>query len=217
MAEPAPALAPEPAPASAPELKAADPAPAPAAEPKAAEPKPTLLGEKKDEPKAEPVPFDAAKITLPEGFEKDEKVFGDFAKVATELKLPQESAQKLVDLYSGAVKAVGEANTKLWNDTKTEWESAVKADPEIGGDKLTPTVQQISRALDTTLGAEGAKSFKEAMEITGAGSHPAVVKALAKFATLLAEGGHVPGSPGKGKVDTASLFFPNSPEMKGTP
>lgn len=176
------------------------------------------LAKADDKAKAEPVAaFDAAKLKLPEGMDAKDLILGKFSEVIADAKMaPQDRAQALIDLHSEVVKKVGEANTQAWNDTKTEWETTIKADTEIGGDKLQPTLQQISKAIDTILPADVAKGFREGLAVTGAGSHPAVVKAMAKFASILTEGGHVPGGPGKGKMDLATTFFPNSPEMKGT-
>ncbi len=184
----------------------------------------TLIGkteDKKEETKTEdkkteaPV-FQLDKLKLPEGMDPKDPILAKFGETMLNDKMsPQERSQALLDLHSDVIKAVGEANTKAWNDTKAEWEGEIKADKEIGGDKLQPTLQQISKALDATIGPEAAKAFKTGFNVTGAGSHPAVVRGMAKIAALLTEGGHIPGSPGKGKMDLASTFFPNSPDMKG--
>ena len=71
----------------------------------------------------------------------------------------------------------------------------------------------ISRGIDGVLGQELGAEFRKAMDFTGAGNHPAVVKGLAKAFTMLTEGGHVPGDVSKGKQNMATVFFPNSPEF----
>jgi hypothetical protein len=171
-------------------------------------------------PAEAPAPFDATKLSFPEGFKPDEKLTGDFAALMNDDKLPpQERGQKLLDLYHGAIKQVGEANTKAWTDLNGEWVKQAKADAEIGGAKFETTKTTISRVIDS-LGTAQAAAFRQALDITGAGNNPAIIKGLAKMAQLLTEGGHVQGSPpskGDGKSFDAKSFFPNSPGMTGAP
>lgn len=168
---------------------------------------------KKPAAASEATEIDPGKFTLPEGFKADEKLMASFVGVLKDTKVSQEVGQKFLDLHANVIKQVSEANTKAWDTTKTAWEGEVKADKEIGGDKLTPTVQSISKLIDS-FGAEGAKAFRTALDITGAGSNPAIIRGLAKLAAKLTEGGHVAGNPAKGEKSLGEVFFPNSPEMK---
>jgi len=200
-----------------PPAAAAATTPAPADAPK---PAPSIAGEapKPDDKKAEPAagPFDPKAIKIPDGAKVDEKAVAAFSEIFNDPKLSsQDRGQKLIDFHNAALKAASDASTAAWTDTTTKWVSEIKADQKIGGDKLPATVATISKAIDS-LGAEGAQAFRQALDITGAGNHPAVVRALHAFATLLTEGKHVTGSPPSGQPNTAALFFPNSPEMKGT-
>lgn len=160
-----------------------------------------------------PTSFDVAALKLPDGFVKDEAMMGKFKETFDGLKglPPQEAAQKLTDFYTDALKAVGEANTKNWENVNKGWVDSIKADPEVGGEKLEPTRQSIAKAIDS-LGPELAKGFREALDVTGAGNHPGMIKAMAKFAALANEGSHVPGQPPSSKSTVE--WFPNSPEMK---
>jgi len=163
-----------------------------------------------------PVTFEAEKITLPEGFSKDEEAFGKFQSIMADDKLsPTERGQKLIDLQAEALAKVDELNTKRWNDMQDQWAKDAKADKDIGGDKLAPTLQSISKAIDS-LGSDSAKAFRDALDLTGAGNNPAIIKGMAQWAKLLTEGGHITGNPPKGAPKTLQEeFFPNSPEMKG--
>ena len=217
MADPAPAPAPapvvDPAPAPA-------PAPAPTelgapADPKAidksVDPVKTELGEKPSEPKAtEAITFDATKLTLPEGMKADDPTFKSFGEIFTDTKLdPQAKGQKLIDLYKDAVTGIRQQQQDVWKSTNEAWVAAVKADPEIGGAKFDSTKTTIARAIDS-LGPELSVAFRQGLDATGAGNHPAIWKGLAKMAALLTEGGHVSGSPASGQQHTAESFFPNS-------
>lgn len=161
-----------------------------------------------------PATFEADKITLPEGFTKDDAAFGKFTEIMADDKLsPTERGQKLISLQAEFLTKAAEENRTAWNALQDEWKGQVKADKEIGGDKLAPTLQTISKAIDT-LGPDSAKAFREAVDFTGVGNHPAFVKGMAAFAKAITEGGHVTGTPPKQKQSLQEEFFPNSPEMK---
>jgi hypothetical protein len=221
MAEAAPAPAPD-KPTFAAEPTSLLNQPPPADPPKDGEPPKDPApkdGEKPPEkpPEAPPV-IDLAAVKLPEGITADDDASKAAMKSASEIladdKLPpQERMQKLIDVYGGLAKAAADSNGKAWNDLQDQWQTEVKADPTIGGDKLVPTQQMISKAIDT-LGPDSAKAFRSALDFTGAGNNPAIIKGLAAFAKLAVEGGHVTGAPPKVAPTTAQEFFPNSPEMK---
>jgi len=140
----------------------------------------------------------------------DDPLFKTFTEVYTDDKLdPQARGQKLIDLYTNAVKGIQEGQVNAWKTTNEGWVAQVKADPEIGGAKFAETKTTIARAIDS-LGPELSVAFRQGLDATGAGNHPAIWKGLAKMAALLTEGGHVSGNPASGKPDLASTFFPNS-------
>lgn len=158
--------------------------------------------------------FDPAKLTLPSGLKADDPALASLGALVGDDKLsPQERAQKLIDLYAGEVKKAGEASTLAWTNQNTEWVKQVKADADIGGAKFEATKTTIAKAIDS-LGAAQAAAFREALDVTGAGNHPAVWKALAKFASAFVEAGHVSGNPPGQKPTMKEAFYPNSPDMK---
>jgi hypothetical protein len=159
-----------------------------------------------------PAAFDGTKLKLPEGMKSDDPLFKTFGEVMTDDKIsPQDRGQKLLDLYTGAIKQAGEANTLAWSKVNEGWIKDVKADPSIGGANFEPTKRAIAATIDT-LGPEKAAAFRQALDVTGIGNHPAFWRGMATFAKALTEGGHVAGSPaGSGKADAkAADFFPNS-------
>jgi|SRR6266404_6511 len=172
------------------------------------EPGKTELGKPAATPEA--VPFDATKLQLPEGMKSDDPLFKSFAEAFGDTKLDtQARGQKLIDIYRDGVKAIQDRQRSIWNQTNDSWVAAVKADSEIGGAKFEPTKATIAKAIDS-LGPELSVAFRQGLDATGAGNHPAIWKGLAKMAALLTEGGHVAGNPPSGKPDLASAFFPNS-------
>ena len=196
-----PAVAPV---SSAPPVPAAGDPPVPPAEGVKTE-----LGKAPDKP-VEAVPFDVAKLTLPEGMKSDDPAFKEFSTVFTDDKLDaQARGQKLIDIYTNQVKAYKDAQTQAWKTTNDGWVNEVKTDPEIGGAKFEPTKTTIAKAIDS-LGPELSVAFRQGLDATGAGNHPAIWKGLAKMAALLTEGGHVSGKPPGAPSDLGATFFPNS-------
>lgn len=161
--------------------------------------------EKKPEEKTEPIKYEPFK--LPEGVTLEAEALASAQKfMSEELKLPQEQAQKLVDFHVDALKKEAEAPYQLWADTQKKWQDEVKADPTIGGDHLPAVKTRISKLLDEY----GDPGVREALNFTGAGNHPAIIKTFAKLAEKLVEGSFVPGG-GSAPVpkDAASVFYPN--------
>lgn len=101
-----------------------------------------------------------------------------------------------------------------------EWQKEIKGDPAIGGDKLAATVQAVSRAFDHVCTgytrADGTEvpakqeiaELKAALDLTGAGNNPAIVRAMHRFAVRLME----PGADGRSGVVTGSAV-PNQPSI----
>lgn len=152
---------------------------------------------------AEPLTKEA--LTFPEGFTADETATGKFLEIANELGLSKEGASKLVGLQAELAKQASEAGSKLWEETQSQWQDQVRADPEIGGTKLQENLGVIAKLLDSHGNAE----VRQAFDITGAGNNPAVIKFLIKVGKELGEGGPVSGRPGTAPSDPASILYPN--------
>lgn len=170
----------------------------------------SLINEGKAE---EPALYDAEKLTLPEGFEKND-LFNDFSTLATESKFPHDVAQKLIDLYSNGAKAAAEASLKAWQETNVKWQEEVKADKEVGGANLSGILQTISKVVDNPDLTD--PKFREALDFTGAGNHPAVVRTLAKWAKALSEGTAVAGNPPSNQGQRPSIadaIYPGGPKQ----
>lgn len=184
------------------------------AEPKA-ETKPSVLNQK--DLQGAPEKYEDFKV--PEDFELNEDVMAKATPMFKELGLSQAGAQRLIDFYAEQQKDALEAPFKTWADTQQKWVDEVKADPEIGG-KLPEVKATVAKALDALGDQKLASEFKAAMDYTGAGNHPAFVKAFYKMALAMTEGGHVAGKgpsplgqrgPGVAPESAAKAMYPNLP------
>lgn len=181
-----------------PAAPAAPPAAAPVPQPPEAKPPgETILGakpveEKPAEPaKPEGAPEKYTDFTLPEGAEVNAELMSSFKDLAKANNLPQAAAQQLVEFHVSALKQVADRADQLWADANNKWVDEVKADPEIGGANLEKVKTTIAKAFDQF----GDPNVRDALEFTGAGNHPAIIRTLYKMASKLVEGAAVTGNP----------------------
>lgn len=181
-------------------------------------------GEKKaegaDDKKAEAKPGVPEKyeFKLPEGMELQEESAKQVDEMFREVGLTQEQGQKFVDFYIEKLNEAIEAPSKFYADMRKGWVNELKADKDIGG-KLPEVKVGIGRMLNSLGDKALVKSFNEAMDLTGAGDHPAFVKLFNKIAERLTEGGHVrSGNPNPGANPTGrpsapgpAAMYPNLP------
>lgn len=156
------------------------------------EPKPPEAKTPEPKPDAKSVVPEKYEFKAPEGLTLDEATITEASAVFKELGLTNDQAQKLVDLQGKLTKTSAEAPYKAYDAMREGWQAEVKADKEIG--HILPKVKEtIGKALDTLGDPALIASFKEGMNLTGAGDHPAFVKAFYKLALSVVEGSHVSG------------------------
>jgi hypothetical protein len=182
----------------------------------------TLLTDKgkeeaKEATKGAPEKYDDFKV--PEGFALDPEVATRAGTLFKELGLSQDGAQKLIDLYTAETKEAFEAPFKAYQDMRKEWRDKVTGDPRLGH-RLPEIKTAVTQMLDTHLGKPLADQFREAMDLTGVGDHPAFVHALDVLSQLLTESrSHVAGnraSPfgqnqSQTPVSAAQAMYPHLP------
>lgn len=154
--------------------------------------------EQKQEGAPEKYEFQAA-----EGVELDKAALEQFEPIARELNLSNEQAQKMVDLYGAKIlPMVQQKQAEAWQAQTEQWAADVKADKEIGGDKLTANLSAAQRALDLF----GTPELKEYLNTTGLGNHPDLVKTFVKIGKAMSEDGMVDGS-NQGQRSAAEVLY----------
>ena len=91
--------------------------------------------------------------------------------------------------------AAAHRSVQAFVDLQNQWVSEIKADPDIGGDRLKASLASAARAIDR-LNVPG---LREALNFTGAGNHPAVVKAFVRLGQMISEDRFRPGRARAGR------------------
>ncbi|WP_105668961.1 peptidase [Cronobacter dublinensis] len=173
-----------------------------AEQPKKDEEKP---GEKKDENKKPEGAPEKYELTAGEGVELDAAAVKEFEPIARELNLSNEQAQKLVDVYASKIlPLVNQQQLAAWQKQGEEWQAAIKADKEIGGDKLTSSISAAQRAIDQF----GTPELKEYLEASGLGNNPALVRFCVQVGKAMSEDNMVTGG-NQGQRSAAEVLYGN--------
>lgn len=185
----------------------ANPNPAPADSSPPVEPD-SAAGGVEGQPPAAPTPLALEDIPLPEGFEMPEEIGGSFLEL---MNNPPESraefASKMIEMHTSLLSNIANDYAQQWEATQEQWREQIRALPEIGGDNLARTQTEIAKVLDRY----GDQEARDALAITGAGNHPALVKLFHAIAKDLNEAPPVVGTPPTGAPrDRASRMFQSS-------
>jgi hypothetical protein len=164
-------------------------------------------GEKKDETPKPDSKEPQAKV--PEKYElkrPEDALFTDsdmkqYEAQAKELGLTQAQAQKRLALDVANAASI-----------RTTFLEELKADPQIGGDKLDNTVALALKGVDAFFAespAEEAETFKQLLTVSGYGNHKALVRAFARLGKMMGEDKPDSGGKGGGKenLSDAEAFY----------
>lgn len=124
-----------------------------------------------------------ADFKLPDGVTLDKAAMETFLPVAKELGLTQDAAQKLVDIQT---KMVGEANarqTAEWKTLQDGWVNSAKTDKEFGGKDFDANIGLAKKALEKF----GTPELSAALDATGFGNHPELIRMLVRAGKGMSE------------------------------
>ena len=156
-----------------------------------------------------PEPITAESLTFPEGVTLDNELLDGALSLFNNADIrPTERMQQLLDLQieasTKAADAANAAGQALWNETQTTWQEEVAALPKLGGENLDKTLATIKAGLKQ-VGAT--KETFAAIDLTGAGNNPEIVKILHALTAPLSEGGPQSGNPTGGPISKADKLF----------
>lgn len=155
----------------------------------------TVLGaptEVKEEPQDAPAgPPEAYELAL-EGVTLDPELVSEAEPVFRELGLSNEQANALLPLapkiMEKAQAAVVQQLVERGAAQRKEWLDAFNADPAIGGAKRDETVHLAAKGLDA-LGFKEGHPFRAALNETGFGNHPDMIRAFRQIGEMVSEDG----------------------------
>jgi hypothetical protein len=150
-----------------------------------------------DKPAGAPEKYE---FKVPEGMALDAAKAESFSAIAKEAGLNQEAAQKFLDMYVADRKALAD-NHKA---EVAKWGDQVKADKELGGDKLQTSLATANKAIDL-----GGKELKDLLKSSGLGNHPVIFRWAHSIGKAMAQDTIVRGDTSTGEVDRAKVMFPN--------
>lgn len=167
----------------------------PAGSPSAAAPKPTVPPEKYDLKLSDDSPFDAVFL---------ERI----AAEARERGLSNEDAQKLIDRDDRIVTGYIQAQGALLRKTSEAWVEEAKTDKEIGGSGFKKNIETARRYVDRF----GSESLKKALNETGLGNHPELIRMIVRAASTMADDTLVmpKGQASAGKRPMEEAFYGKS-------
>ncbi len=174
------------------------------AEVKVEQPKPeTLLAQEKEKPAAEvkveekpvevktEIPLEQPKYEwkLPEGVNVDAAKMGEFDKMLGDFqisaKIPQEEVQKLgqqmLERHTAEMQRYTESLTQAWNKQANDWKESFLKSPEFAN-RTDTVLNSAIDAINTYGGdAKQQQEFRDLMESSKIGNHPAMIRMLSNI------------------------------------
>jgi len=170
-------------------------------------------------PRARPKPTTSSV----EGVDLDPEIVGEAEPILRELNLTNDQAKKFVPIAAKmmdrAVDATVNDIVAKGNAQRKEWLDSAKAAEDIGGAKWDATMHMAAKGLDALGFVKADKDknveahpFRLALEQTGFGNHPDMIRMAAKLGELVSEDGDFvradASAPGA-KGDVAKRLYPN--------
>lgn len=153
--------------------------------------------DKSADDKSNTTPEPYADFKMPDGIEVDTALVEAATPILRELKLDQDQAQKLVDVFAAHQQKQGAAYMEQLKDAdfaleqvaavlshqRESWGAALKADKEIGGKDFESNGKVAMRAIARF----GSPELKAVLEKTGLGNHPELVRFCLKVGRSISE------------------------------
>lgn len=149
-------------------------------------------------------------LKLPAGSALDAEDVKEVTEFATANKLSPEAAQKMLDREHAIAADIIQAQKDIATGMPPKWVEAVKADPQLGGANFDSTIAMAQKPIN----AFGSEAFKKALNESGLGSHPEMVRFCAAIGKLMGEDKLViPSEGGRGPAKTfPEALYPDKPK-----
>ncbi len=159
-----------------------------------------------------------ADFKLPDGFKLSDEQKTEATGMFKSWNLSQDQAQQAIDYYTKRSAELANAPYNAYLETRKGWRDEIASDPVIGP-KSAAVKAEIGRAINSLGDPKMIADFRQALDITGIGDHPAFVRAFYAFSQRVNEGSPVSGrgpsphgqtqAPGADKPSAAQAMYPN--------
>lgn len=164
--------------------------------------------DKKEQQAPQGAPENYSEFSIPDGMTLDQDALNSFTPIARELNLTQDQAQKLVDMYTDRINAFQSAQMETVANVRKGWVEGIKTDNEIGGAAMAEKVGLAVKALDKF----GTPELRRALEESGLGDHPEMVRVFYRIGKSMAEDtieGGKGGAPVAKPRSAAQILYPD--------
>lgn len=147
-------------------------------------------------------------LKLKEGALLDQTDVDRISAFAKEKGLTTEQAQDVLDREEQGAAAYHTKQLKEVDDARASWIKAAGADKEFGGDGFKQNAELAKRVVDKF----GSEAFKKALNDTGFGNHPEVIRTFVRIGKMMADDQFVQpkSQSGTGKKPIEEVFYPTT-------
>lgn len=153
-----------------------------------------------------PVKYEAFK--LPDGVRLDEKELGKFTELAGVAQVPQETAQKMIDLYledrQNLYQQAATEQRRVWNTLNDGWKTDLRKDSVLGGNRLETSLSMAKAVVEEYGGSpEQVRDLLAHTSNNGMGNYPGFVRLLHNIGVAMNvfEDSMVPANPSAQKAE----------------
>ena len=133
----------------------------------------------------------------------DQSYLESFEAYAKEKKLSQDQAQELLQREETARKSYYDSQIQKWEQVKEQWKQQTIADPEIGGEKFAENAELAKRTLEKF----STPQFVSALDSSGYGNHPELVRVFARIGQAMREAKIIGGNVNTGGQKSIEDIF----------
>ena len=141
---------------------------------------------------------------LPPTCHVDPDLLGRFHERARHMNLSQHGAQALVDVHLESLETLQRLQHETLLRQQQDWIDAVRRDPEIGGPHMHETLSFAAEAIRRF----GSPELREALETTGLGNHPELIRFFVRVGRAVGEGSYVTAGR-RDPRSAAQVLYPN--------
>ncbi len=151
-------------------------------------------------------PVEYTDFQVAEGVALDQDALGEFRTLASEARLSQDQAQKVVDLGVKMQQKWAAQQTQAMETARSQWAQASNTDKEFGGEKLAENLAVAKTALDKF----GTPELQQLLNSSGLGNHPEVIRFFYRAGKAISDDRVIGGGNGPGPaIDPANVLFPS--------